>query len=67
MSWVIWRTQARPAHDRQAWQQKMLGHLKQKLGLTDDQVTQIRQVHFFTDSSLYGLSRWGRVEDRLRS
>ena len=37
-------TQARPAHDRQAWQQKMLGHLKQKLGLTDDQVTQIRQV-----------------------
>jgi Spy/CpxP family protein refolding chaperone len=30
--------------NRQAWQDKMLGRLQQKLGLTDDQVTQIKQV-----------------------
>ena len=36
--------QPRPPRDHQAWQQKMLGHLQKKLGLTDDQVTQIRQV-----------------------
>lgn len=41
---IAQNTQAPSAQNRQAWQQKMLGHLKQKLGLTDDQVTQIRQV-----------------------
>ena len=30
--------------NRQQWQNKMLGHLQQKLGLSDDQVNQIRQV-----------------------
>jgi Spy/CpxP family protein refolding chaperone len=39
------QTPAPPApQNRQAWQDKMLGRLQQKLGLTDDQVTQIRQV-----------------------
>lgn len=36
--------QAPPSQNREAWQQKMLGRLQQKLGLTDDQVTQIRQI-----------------------
>jgi Spy/CpxP family protein refolding chaperone len=35
---------APPTQNRQAWQDKMLNHLKQKLGLTDDQVTQIKQI-----------------------
>jgi Spy/CpxP family protein refolding chaperone len=39
------QTPAPPApQNRQARQDKMLGRLQQKLGLTDDQVTQIRQV-----------------------
>jgi len=33
-----------PSQNSQAWQQKMLGRLQKKLGLTDDQVAQIRQV-----------------------
>ncbi len=35
---------APPTHNREAWQGKMLNHLKQKLGLTDDQVAQIKQI-----------------------
>jgi len=33
-----------PQQNRQQWQDKMLGHLQQKLGLSNDQVNQIRQV-----------------------
>jgi len=31
-------------HDHQAWQQRMLGRLQQRLGLSDEQVTAIREV-----------------------
>jgi Spy/CpxP family protein refolding chaperone len=36
--------QATHPHSRQAWQDRMMSRLQQKLGLTDDQVTALRDV-----------------------